>query len=81
MQDNPHIRVEVSGHTDNSGQATYNKQLSEKRAQSVYDYLIQKGIPKTNLVTVGYGPDRPVASNDTEEGRRQNRRIEFKIIK
>jgi outer membrane protein OmpA-like peptidoglycan-associated protein len=81
MQDNPQIRVEVSGHTDNSGQPAYNQQLSEKRALSVYNYLIQKGIPKNSLTHLGVGSDRPVASNETEEGRRQNRRIEFKIIK
>jgi outer membrane protein OmpA-like peptidoglycan-associated protein len=81
MQENPQIRVEVSGHTDNSGQPAYNKQLSERRAFSVYNYLIQQGILKNRLVPVGYGADRPIAGNDSEAGRQQNRRIEFRIIK
>ena len=81
MQENPHIRVEVSGHTDNSGQASYNYQLSEKRALSVFYYLTQKGIDKNRLKPVGNGADKPLASNDSEEGRQQNRRIEFRIIK
>ena len=81
MKENPQIRVEVSGHTDNTGQAEYNKQLSEKRALAVYTYLVEKGIEKNRLVTLGYGSDRPIASNESEEGRQQNRRIEFRIIK
>jgi len=78
---NPTIRVQISGHTDNSGAADYNRQLSEKRALSVYDYLVKAGIDKKRLTTKGFGPDKPVASNDTEEGRRQNRRIEIRIVK
>jgi outer membrane protein OmpA-like peptidoglycan-associated protein len=81
MKENAQVSVEVSGHTDNSGQAAYNQQLSERRAQSVYNYLIEKGIPKNRLVTRGYGRDKPIASNDTESGRQQNRRIEFRIVK
>jgi len=81
MQENPQVRVEVSGHTDNIGQATYNKQLSEKRALSVYNYLIEKGIEKNRLVPIGYGQAKPLADNATDEGRQQNRRIEFRIIK
>ncbi len=81
MNSNPAIRVEIGGHTDNSGSAVYNRQLSEKRAFSVFTFLINHGIDKKRLVTKGYGPDQPVASNETEEGRQQNRRIEFRIIK
>jgi OmpA-OmpF porin, OOP family len=81
MKENAQVNVEVSGHTDNSGQAAYNQQLSERRAQSVYNYLVEKGIPKNRLLTKGYGRDKPIASNDTESGRQQNRRIEFRIIK
>lgn len=81
LLDNPNIRVEISGHTDNSGAAAYNKQLSEKRAHSVYQYLIQNGLDQKRLTTKGYGPDQPIADNTTEEGRQQNRRIEFKIIR
>jgi OOP family OmpA-OmpF porin len=81
MQENPQIRVEVSGHTDNSGQPAYNKQLSEKRALSVYNYLVEKGIDKNRLMPIGYGQTKPLADNATEEGRQQNRRIEFRIVK
>ncbi len=81
MKENPQVRVEVGGHTDDTGQTEYNKQLSEKRALSVYTYLVEKGIEKNRLVTLGYGSARPIASNESEEGRQQNRRIEFRIIK
>ena len=81
LNGNPAIRVEISGHTDNSGSAVYNRQLSEKRALSVYDFLVKHGIDKKRLLPKGYGPDQPVASNESEEGRQQNRRIEFRIIK
>lgn len=80
LQENPRIRVEVSGHTDNSGSSDYNKQLSQKRALAVYDYLTQMGIEKNRIITHGYGPDKPLASNESEEGRKQNRRIEFRLI-
>jgi outer membrane protein OmpA-like peptidoglycan-associated protein len=78
---NPTVRVEIGGHTDNSGSADYNRQLSERRANSVFTFLSQNGIDKKRLIPKGYGPDRPIASNDTEEGRSQNRRIEVRIIK
>jgi OmpA-OmpF porin, OOP family len=81
LLDNPNVRVEISGHTDNSGSVTYNKQLSEKRAQSVYHYLTQNGLDQKRLTTKGYGPDQPIADNATEQGRQKNRRIEFKIIR
>jgi outer membrane protein OmpA-like peptidoglycan-associated protein/tetratricopeptide (TPR) repeat protein len=81
MQENPNIKVEISGHTDNSGQPSYNKQLSEKRALAVFHYLTQKGIASSRLSHIGHGPDKPLADNTTEEGRQQNRRIEFRIIK
>jgi outer membrane protein OmpA-like peptidoglycan-associated protein len=81
MQENPNIRVEISGHTDNSGQPSYNKQLSEKRALAVFHYLTQKGVPSSRLSHIGYGQDKPLADNTTEEGRQLNRRIEFRIIK
>ncbi len=81
MNENAAVRVEVSGHTDSTGQAVYNKQLSEKRAIAVYNYLLQKGIQKNRLTPVGFGSERPIASNDSEIGRKQNRRIEFRIIR
>ena len=80
LRDNPQLRVEIGGHTDNSGAATYNRGLSEKRARSVYDFLIQHGVSPGRLSLKGYGPDRPIASNDTDEGRQKNRRIEFTIL-
>ncbi len=81
LTENPEIRVEIGGHTDNSGSTVYNKQLSEKRAFSVYNYLIANGVSKSRLTPKGYGPDQPIAPNDTEPSRKLNRRIEFKIIK
>lgn len=74
------VRIEISGHTDNTGTRSYNQKLSEKRAKSVVDYLIDKGIDASRLVYRGYGFDHPVDENDTEEGRAKNRRTELKII-
>jgi OmpA-OmpF porin, OOP family len=81
LLENPRIRVEISGHTDNSGADAYNKQLSEKRAQSVYNYLISNGLDSKRLIIRGYGSERPIADNATDNGRQKNRRIEFKIIR
>jgi outer membrane protein OmpA-like peptidoglycan-associated protein len=80
MNDMPSLKIEISGHTDNIGSAAYNKTLSENRAKAVVDYLIKKGISSNRLSFVGYGFDQPIASNDTEEGRQQNRRTEFKVV-
>ena len=78
---NPNMRIEIAGHTDYIGSAEYNNQLSVKRAASVVDFLINKGIAATRLETKGYGKTRPIASNDDEEdGRELNRRVEFKIL-
>jgi OOP family OmpA-OmpF porin len=79
LEENPQIRVEISGHTDNTGNAQYNQQLSEKRAKSVYSYLVQKGIGAQRLASKGFGSTKPIASNESEDGRQQNRRIEFTI--
>lgn len=81
LTENPQLRIEISGHTDNSGAAIYNRELSEKRARSVFQFLTQNSINPKRMITKGYGPDQPIASNETEEGRQQNRRIEFKILK
>jgi len=75
------IRIEIGGHTDDQGTDEYNDRLSENRAKSVYDYLISKGIPAERLQYKGYGKRVPIADNSTEEGRAENRRTEFKIIK
>ncbi len=79
LKENPAIRIEISGHTDNTGNSSYNQQLSEKRAKSVYTYLLNHGIDQKHLTSRGYGPANPVSSNDTEAGRQLNRRIEFRV--
>ena len=80
LKENPRLKVEIGGHTDNSGSETYNLQLSQRRAQAVYNYLISNGIAQDRLHPTGYGAAKPIATNETEEGRQKNRRIEFKII-
>ncbi|MDZ7648581.1 MAG: OmpA family protein [Cytophagales bacterium] len=80
MNQNPTLRIEISGHTDASGTEAYNLQLSAKRAQSVADYRKQNQISDKRIVTKGYGSQQPVAPNTTEENRQLNRRIEFKIL-
>jgi outer membrane protein OmpA-like peptidoglycan-associated protein len=81
LKDFPDNKVEISGHTDNQGTDSYNNKLSQQRAQSVVDYLISKGLPAGKFIAKGYGKSKPVASNDTEDGRALNRRVEFKIMK
>ena len=80
LQNNPKLRVEIGGHTDNVGTAAYNLQLSQKRAQSVANYLIQLRIESVRIIQKGYGAMQPVKPNDSDENRRVNRRIEFKIL-
>jgi len=77
---NPTVSIEISGHTDNVGTSEYNKILSENRAKSVYNFLVEKGIDKKRLTYIGYGEEKPIAVNDTDEGKSQNRRTEIKII-
>ena len=75
------MKVQINGHTDNVGEATYNKGLSLKRARSVVDYLIRNGIDVNRLAAIGYGEERPLVSNDDETGGREiNRRTEIEII-
>jgi outer membrane protein OmpA-like peptidoglycan-associated protein len=76
----PNLKIEISGHTDNKGSRGYNKRLSLSRAKSVVNYLIDKGIDKNRLEFKGFGFDKPIASNDTDDGRQLNRRTEFTII-
>lgn len=78
---NPNIYIEISGHTDNVGTKEYNENLSLKRAGAVREYLIQHGIAKDRMSFSGYGFSRPVDTNDTETGRANNRRTEFKITR
>jgi OmpA-OmpF porin, OOP family len=75
----PTANIEVAGHTDAVGETAANQALSEKRAQAVVDYLMKAGLPASRFSAVGYGSTQPVASNDTEEGKAQNRRIEFVV--
>lgn len=77
---NPTLKIELGGHTDNVGRPEANQRLSEQRAKAVYDYLINKGIPSNRLSYKGYGETQPVATNDTDEGRRENRRTEIKVL-
>ncbi|MDH4143074.1 MAG: OmpA family protein [Chloroflexota bacterium] len=72
--------IEVAGHTDSTGSDSYNQTLSERRASNVAAYLSGQGVPGARMVTVGAGEAHPVASNDTEEGRAQNRRVEITIV-
>ncbi|MDX1628001.1 MAG: OmpA family protein [Fulvivirga sp.] len=81
MASNPGMEIEIAGHTDNIGPKSYNKQLSLRRANAVKEYLVNKGIDPRRIKTVGYGEERPLASNDDEkEGRELNRRVEFKVL-
>ena len=79
LKDVPTLKIELSGHTDNTGSASSNQTLSQSRAEAVVSYLVTKGIAKTRLVAKGYGQDRPVETNDTSDGRQNNRRTEFEI--
>jgi outer membrane protein OmpA-like peptidoglycan-associated protein len=72
--------IQIAGHTDSTGSHEYNMKLSLQRADSVKTYLESRGVPAARLVTLGAGPDYPIASNDTEEGRAQNRRVEITIV-
>lgn len=76
----PKMRIEISGHTDGKGSDSYNLRLSENRAKAVTDYLISKGVNEKRLRYKGYGKNMPIDTNDTEEGRANNRRVEFKVL-
>jgi len=80
LTDLPKLKIEISGHTDNKSSLQYNQKLSESRAKAVVDYLISKGISANRLEYKGYAYLQPIATNDTEEGRQQNRRVEFKVL-
>ncbi len=81
LTENPLIKIEIGGHTDNDGSPAYNLKLSQNRAQSVASYLLQYGIDIKRISQKGYGADRPIQPNDSEENKQANRRIEFKILK
>lgn len=80
LNDNPSIKIELGSHTDSKGSDDYNMKLSDSRSKSVVDYLIGKGISASRLVAKGYGETKPIDTNDTDEGRQNNRRTEFKIL-
>jgi outer membrane protein OmpA-like peptidoglycan-associated protein len=79
MKDFEETKILIVGHTDSKGPADYNQQLSERRAQSASDYLDRQGLDSGRLITTGKGESEPVATNETEEGRQQNRRVEVAI--
>ncbi|MCF8335872.1 MAG: OmpA family protein, partial [Bacteroidales bacterium] len=81
LKHNPDIKIEIAAHTDNIGSFGYNMKLSKKRAQSIVDYMVSKGISKDRLRAVGYGESRPIATNQTKSGRQKNRRVEFILIR
>jgi outer membrane protein OmpA-like peptidoglycan-associated protein/tetratricopeptide (TPR) repeat protein len=80
LEENPALKIQINGHTDNVGKEEDNLLLSEARAKAVYDYLLGQGIAPGRLRFQGFGPNRPIASNDTPEGRQQNRRTEFQPL-
>jgi len=79
LKNDPATKIEIMGHTCNSGSDSHNQKLSENRAKAVYEYLISKNIPAGNLISNGYGKHKPVESNNTEAGRQKNRRVEFRF--
>jgi outer membrane protein OmpA-like peptidoglycan-associated protein len=80
LQDSPQLKIEISGHTDNTGSPVVNARLSTERARAVVDYLVQKGIDRGRLTYNGFGSEQPIADNATADGRAKNRRVEFKIV-
>jgi OOP family OmpA-OmpF porin len=81
LNDNPAIEIEMSAHTDSRGSDDYNFKLSDNRAKSVMDYIVSKGIAQSRITSQGYGETKPVATNETDDGRQLNRRVEFTIVK
>jgi outer membrane protein OmpA-like peptidoglycan-associated protein len=79
LKDNASVRVNVDGHTDSRGADQYNQALSERRAQSVVDYLVEKGIPRSQLTARGFGESKPIAGNDNDANMARNRRVEFVV--
>jgi len=80
MKKNPSVKLELAGHTDSQGELKSNMALSQSRAEAVYNFLVAKGASNVNLSAVGYGPNKPVDTNDTAEGRKNNRRTELQIL-
>ena len=80
LKKHPHVKVEIQGHTDSVGKAAYNLKLSQRRAQSVLDYLLQDGVGPDQMVAKGYGETQPVASNKDADGRAKNRRVVMYVL-
>ncbi len=78
--ENQNVYLEIQGHTDSTGGKEYNDKLGEERAEAVRRYLNEQGVPLNRVATISYGPDVPVASNDTREGRAQNRRVVVVVL-
>ncbi|MFW6019982.1 MAG: OmpA family protein [Bacteroidales bacterium] len=81
LKNNPEMEIRIQGHTDSQGDEEYNEKLSENRAKSVYNYLVEHGISEERLSYKGFGESQPIADNDTKEGRAKNRRTEFEVIR
>jgi outer membrane protein OmpA-like peptidoglycan-associated protein len=81
LQEVPDAKFEIAGHADSIGSEVYNQILSERRAESVKDFLVSRGVSRNRITVMGYGESVPIASNDTEEGRAQNRRVEMNIMR
>ncbi|MEO5348661.1 MAG: OmpA family protein [Magnetococcus sp. YQC-3] len=81
LKQNPEVKVEIQGHTDNIGTPAYNQKLSQRRANAVMKSLVKKGIKKQRMTAKGYGLEKPIASNATKEGRAENRRVELRVVK
>lgn len=80
LKDNPTVQLEIVGHTDIIGSPSANLALSEQRAQIVLDAIVKKGVAKERLTSRGMGSSKPIAGNDTAEGRKRNRRVEFVLL-
>ena len=80
MNDNPTLVVEIAGHTDSDGSDSYNQKLSQDRAQSVVNYLIEHEISEERMQAAGYGEKQPIVPNTTKENKQLNRRTEFKVL-
>lgn len=81
LKANADAEIELSGHTSSEGDAAYNRSLSYKRVKACRDYIVSKGIDPGRILVYGYGPDRPLVSNDTESNRAKNRRVEMRLLK
>ncbi len=79
LVENPNLLLDIEGHSDSIGAARVNKQLSARRASAIFEYLVSKGVSPDRILTIGYGSEKPIADNSTEEGRAKNRRVELKL--